>query len=215
MFASIRRYRMDFGSVYGLTRRVDTDFAMRIAEQPGFIAYELIDCGDGTLITISLFGQPEQAEASRSLARAWTAEHGEVTMHRIGSYHGVVWINRASEAALTPIRADMPGRFASVRRYDLRSGDFATFMRLLDSVFVDRVAAIDGFVSYQALDCGAAGWFAVSTYEDQDGAEESDEAAIEFVNEHLRGFGVERTEMIAGDVVVSRAIAQLLVPGHA
>ena len=43
MFASIRRYRLQRGSMDELTRRVDEGFAEEIGRQPGFVAYELID----------------------------------------------------------------------------------------------------------------------------------------------------------------------------
>ena len=46
-------------------------------------------------------------------------------------------------------------------------------------------------------------------------AEASDEWALEFVRRELGGFGVERTEVIGGEVVVSRAMAGLLEPAHA
>jgi hypothetical protein len=215
MFASIRRYRMDMGSVSQLTRRVDAGFAELIVEQPGFISYELIDCNDSGLMTVSTFEHPEEAEASRSLARRFTAEMSDIQMHRIGGYHGVVWVGRASHDALTPGHGGPPFTFASIRRFDLRSGDVAMMMHLLDTVFAEKVSAIDGFRSYQALDCGAAGWFTVSLFRDQEGAEESDDLSLWFVREHLHGYGIERTEMLAGEVMVSRAMSSVLTPIHA
>ena len=68
MFASIRRYRLRGGSMDELARRVDTGFAEDIGSQPGFVAYEFMDCGDGELLTVSVFREAEQAEASRVLA---------------------------------------------------------------------------------------------------------------------------------------------------
>jgi len=50
---------------------------------------------------------------------------------------------------------------------------------------------------------------------DQSAAEESDERALDFVREKLGGFDIERTEMLAGEVLVSRAMAELLQPAHA
>ena len=55
MFASIRRYRLQRGSMDDLLHLVDTDFAETIAEVDGFVAYEVIDLGDGELMTLSVF----------------------------------------------------------------------------------------------------------------------------------------------------------------
>jgi hypothetical protein len=43
------------------TRRVDGTFADRIAAQPGFVSYQLIDCGAGDLFTLSIFLEGAQA----------------------------------------------------------------------------------------------------------------------------------------------------------
>jgi len=50
VFASIRRYRLERGSMEELERRVDEGFAKEIGRQPGFVAYEFMDCGDGEII---------------------------------------------------------------------------------------------------------------------------------------------------------------------
>src|SRR5205823_6342442 len=55
MFASIRRYRTREGSMDELARRVDVGFAEEICARPGFVSYEFIDCGDGEVMTISIF----------------------------------------------------------------------------------------------------------------------------------------------------------------
>src|ERR1700754_2254874 len=82
MFASMRRYRLQPGLVAEFTRRVDESFADQIAAQPGFVSYELIDCGGGDLFTLSLFLEPGQAEASRELARHWTEGRLQDIQHR-------------------------------------------------------------------------------------------------------------------------------------
>ena len=64
MFASMRRYRLEQGSMAELAARVDDDFAERLAAQPGFVSYELIDCGLGEFMTLSIFLALHQAEAS-------------------------------------------------------------------------------------------------------------------------------------------------------
>jgi len=58
------------GSMEELTRRVDED----VGRRPGFVAYEFIDCRDREMITLSVFRDADEAEASRELAQRWTKE---------------------------------------------------------------------------------------------------------------------------------------------
>jgi hypothetical protein len=87
-------------------------------------------------------------------------------------------------------------------------------MHIVDEVFADEIEAMDGFEAYHALDCGSE-IVSISLLRDQAAAEESDERALEFVRRELADFGIERTEVIGGEVVVSRAMATLLEPAHA
>src|SRR5262249_56676336 len=75
MFASMRRYRLERGTMADLSRAIDEDFAEQLAAQPGFVSYEFLDCGLGEFMTFSIFTTLEQAEASRELARRWAEEH--------------------------------------------------------------------------------------------------------------------------------------------
>ena len=74
MFASIRRYRLQRGSMDDLARRVDEEFAEQICAQSGFVSYEFMDCGEGEIMTVSMFAESEQADGSRDLARRWTEQ---------------------------------------------------------------------------------------------------------------------------------------------
>ena len=55
MFASIRRYRMQEGSMDELASRVDEGFAEEISAQHGFVSYEFVNCGNGEVMTVSIF----------------------------------------------------------------------------------------------------------------------------------------------------------------
>ena len=55
-------------------RRVDRDFAEALSQEPGFVAYHAIDTGNDMVMTISLFHDRKQAEASNELAAQWVAE---------------------------------------------------------------------------------------------------------------------------------------------
>jgi hypothetical protein len=216
MFASIRRYRLAQGSMEDLAGRVDSGFAEEIAARPGFVSYEFVDCGDGQIITISLFSEANQAEGSRELAQRWTDENlSDLEFRRIESLRGEVMVSRARGEMLEPAHAQMSGKFASLRRYALRSGDVRELMHIVDEVFADRISEHEGFEAYHALDCGGGEILSLSLFRDQLAAEESDEQALEFVSEHLSAFGIERTEVLGGQVRVSRALSELLVPAHA
>jgi heme-degrading monooxygenase HmoA len=216
MFASIRRYRLKQGSMDELARRVDASFAEEIGRQPGFVSYEFMDCGDGEVTTVSVFRDADEAEASRELAQRWTEENlRDFEFTRLEALSGEIDVSRADQDMLTPSHAGAGERFGSVRRYRLGGGSIGELMHIVDDVFADQMAAMDGFDAYHVLDCGGGEIMSISLFRDQAAAEESDERAMEFVREHLADFGLERTEVIGGKVAVSRAVAQLLEPAHA
>jgi hypothetical protein len=216
VFGSIRRYRLADAPVGELARRVDEGFAEEIRSRPGFVSYELVDCGEDEVVTISMFREHDEAEASRELARRWTdANLADVALRRIEALHGEVSVSRAADQMLEPAHAKATRKFASVRRYALRSGDASELMHTIDQALVDELSGLDGFEAYHALDCGGGEIVSISLFRDQGAAEESDERALEFVD-RLRGrFDLERTEVIGGEVPVSRALPELLEPAHA
>ena len=216
MFASIRRYRLQSGSIEDVARRVDEDFADRIAAQPGFASYEFLDCGDDEVMTISLFREADQAKASRDLAQQWSEENlEEFEFTRSEALHGEVLVSRAAEEMLEPGHQDAARKFASIRRYRLRKGAVEELMHIVDDVFAEQIAKLDGFVGYHALDCEGGEILSISIFRDQGTAEESDERALDFVRDELADFDIERTEVIGGELLVSRALAPVLEPAHA
>jgi len=216
VFASIRRYRMNSGSLDELVGRVDEGLAEKIAIQPGFVSYEFIDCGGGDMMTISLFNGEQRAETSRELADLWTLMRvTDLDYRRTESRRGEVMVSRAQHDALKPARARGGAKFATIRRYQLRAGDVRQLMHLVDSVFADQVVSIKGFEAYHAIDWGRGDIISVGLFRDQSPAKESDELALGFVKEDLAAFDIERTEVVGGPVCVSRAMAALLEPAHA
>ncbi len=215
MFASIRRYRLQAGSMEDLTRRVDAGFAEDIAREPGFIAYEFMDCGDGEIFTFSVFAEAGHAEASRVLAQRWTAHNlQDLEFSRLETLRGEIVVSRAARDMLAPGHAGAARKFASVRRYTMRSGELGELLHLVDEVFADQIEAMDGFEAYHALDCGGEG-VTFSLFRDRDSAEASVELGLDFARQELGRFGVERSAVMSGEVLVSRAMAELLEPAHA
>jgi heme-degrading monooxygenase HmoA len=216
MFASIRRYRLTQGPIEELARRVDEGFAEEISARPGFVSYEFIECGADEIMTISMFSEPQQAEDSRELAQRWTEDNLRgLEFHRIEALRGEVMVSRAAGEMLEPAHVQVMGKFASIRRYALRSGDVGELMHTVDQVFADQLSGMAGFEAYHALDCGRGEILSISLFRDQSTAEASDDQALQFVSKHLGTFDIERTEVIGGEVRVSRALAEVLEPTHA
>jgi quinol monooxygenase YgiN len=104
MYASIRRYRVSPESMDELLHEVDTGFAENIQEMDGFVGYECVDCGNGTLLTISTFRDQQGAEASAEAAAAWVQEtlSDRFDIERLDVFMGEVGVSRAREAMLEP-----------------------------------------------------------------------------------------------------------------
>lgn len=179
MFASIRRYRLTRGSMEELTRRVDDGFAEEICTQPGFVSYEFMDRGEGEIMTISLFGEAQQAEASRALAQRWTEENlTDLEFTRIEALRGEVMASRAAQEMLEPAHVTADRKFASVRRYRPHSGSVGELMHIVDEVCADLIQGMDGFEADHVLGCGSGEILSVSRFRDQSSAEDSDERAL-------------------------------------
>lgn len=95
MYASVRRYEMDPGSVDELMRRVEEGFVPIVSRAPGFIAYYALDVGDGVVASINVFEDQAGAEESDRRAADWVKENvasllpnppqvtaGEVIVHK-------------------------------------------------------------------------------------------------------------------------------------
>lgn len=216
MFASMRRYRLQSGQQAEFMRRVDESFADRIAAQPGFVCYELIDCGGGDLFTLSIFLEPGQAETSRELARRWTKDNLEDLEHtRYDAIHGESLVGRAAPGMLDPGHVGAAPRRASIRYYRLRSGSVQQLLQRVDDLFADDLPAMEGFEASHLLDCDNDEVLWVSVLRDEEAIEAADARAAQFMRDELADFRPEHVVSIRGDIAVSRADAGLLEPAHA
>ena len=68
MYAAIRRYQLDTGSVQEVERQINEGYLPAIKEVSGFQAYYAVDAGDGRLTTVSVF--EDQAGAEESTRKA-------------------------------------------------------------------------------------------------------------------------------------------------
>ena len=216
MYASIRGYRVARGSIKELARRVDDDFAEQVSAQPGFVSYEFIEYGPEEFVTVSIFRDPDAADASRVLARHWTDVHlTDFEFTRIEPLQGEIRVSRAAQDMLRAGHTDGAEKFAGVRCYQLNAGSVDELMHRVDTAFADRIAAIAGFEAYHAFDCGGGQLLTVSLFRDAFGADESNDRSKQFVFDELGDFDLDRVLMLTGRVTVSRARAQLLEPAHA
>jgi hypothetical protein len=216
MFASTRRYRLERGSMAELARRVDEGFVEQLAAQPGFVSYEFIDCGLGEFMTVSIFHELEQAEGSRELARQWADEHlQDLELPCLEAAHGEILVSRAARHMLEANHVGAARKPVSIRRFRLDGGTAGELMRRIDGVFADRIQAMDGFEACHVFECGGDEILWISFVRDYDAAEESDDRTFQFVSEELRDFRLERKLALRGDMIVSRAMTELLEPTHA
>jgi len=106
MFASVRRYRLESGSIDDLLHLVDTDFAESVEEMDGFMEYQVLECGNGEIITITTFKDRRSAEASAEMASDWVRDTlaRKFDLTRLEVFVGEVAVSRASEDVTVPAR---------------------------------------------------------------------------------------------------------------
>lgn len=71
MYVVIRRYEADIASSDEVVRRVREGFLPLIQQRPGFVAYHLVDAGDGVITSISIFRDHAEANESTRNAAEW------------------------------------------------------------------------------------------------------------------------------------------------
>lgn len=74
MYVSIRKYEKVV-SVGEVCRRIALSFLPLLKKSPGFIAYYAIDCGGGTMATVSIFSTEQMALESNEAAATWLQGH--------------------------------------------------------------------------------------------------------------------------------------------
>jgi hypothetical protein len=106
MHASVRRYRCDPGQIRDIMHLVDSEFAEQISAESGFCDYQAIDCGNGMLMTISMFEDQSGAERSADLAAEFVRERmSDFDIERIDVTTGEVQVSRAAQQMLEPAHA--------------------------------------------------------------------------------------------------------------
>jgi hypothetical protein len=73
-YMSVRRYTT-MGPTDVIVRIVTEGFVPIIRDAPGFIAFYVVDGGDGRLASVSVFTDQAGADASNRMAAGYIAEH--------------------------------------------------------------------------------------------------------------------------------------------
>jgi hypothetical protein len=103
MYASFRRYRMGAGSMDDAMHLADTEFADRLAEEPGFVDYQVVATGDDMIVSMTIFDSEEQCLVSNDLAADFVREHlAPFQVERLEVFGGEVMVSRAAEKVLEP-----------------------------------------------------------------------------------------------------------------
>jgi hypothetical protein len=106
MHTSVRKYKVDPEQMDEVVRRVDGTFAPRVEAMPGFVAYELLDCGYGILLTITTCHDRDAAERSIQLAADFVSSELEgIEIERVEATIGEVGVSRAIAEMLEPTHA--------------------------------------------------------------------------------------------------------------
>jgi Antibiotic biosynthesis monooxygenase len=104
MYTVIREYRMTAGSVDDLMHRVDVGIADVFADQEGFLGYEVLDAGDGRIVSITTFTDRSRAQTSTELAADFVRDElGEFGIVRTAHMTGEVMVSRAGSRLLEPV----------------------------------------------------------------------------------------------------------------
>jgi quinol monooxygenase YgiN len=102
----------------------------------------------------------------------------------------------------------------SIRTYRVNKGSIDEALHRVDRDLAEAFVQEPGFIAYQVARTGDRTVAAVSLFAEADQAETSNDLAAQWVADELTDFDVERLGVIGGEVMVSRAIADVLEPAH-
>jgi heme-degrading monooxygenase HmoA len=105
--------------------------------------------------------------------------------------------------------------YMSIRTYRVGTGSIENLMHRVDRDLAESFSQEPGFIAYQVVRTGDRAVASVTVFREREQAEASNDLAAQWVAEELADFDVERMGVIGGEVLVSRAVADMLEPAHA
>jgi len=104
--------------------------------------------------------------------------------------------------------------YISIRTYRVGKGSIDDVMHRVDRDLAEAFAQEPGFISYHVAQTGERMVASTTLFAEREQADASNELAAEWVADNLDDFEVERIGVIGGEVMVSRAMAEVLEPAH-
>ena len=101
-----------------------------------------------------------------------------------------------------------------VRTYRVGTGSIDDLMHRVDRDFAEAMAQEPGFIAYQAVRTGERTVASITVFRDAEQTEASNELAAQWVAEDLQDFEIESMGRFGGEVMVSRAVAEMLEPAR-
>ena len=102
----------------------------------------------------------------------------------------------------------------SVRTYRVGTGSIDGLMHRVDRDFAEAMAQEPGFIAYHAVRTGERTVASITVFRDAEQAEASNQLAAQWIEEELEDLAIESMGRFGGEVMVSRAMAELLEPAH-
>ena len=102
----------------------------------------------------------------------------------------------------------------NVRTYRVGTGSIDELMHRVDRDFAEAMAQEPGFIAYHAIRTGERTVASIAVFHDAEQAKASNELAAQWIAENLRDFEIESMGRFGGEVMVSRAVAEILEPAH-
>src|SRR3954454_1421245 len=101
-----------------------------------------------------------------------------------------------------------------VRTYRVGTGSINDLMHRVDRDLAEAMAQEPGFIAYQAVRTGERTVASITIFRDAEQAEASNELAAEWVTEDLQDFAIESMGRFGGEVMASRAVAEMFEPAR-
>ena len=97
MQASVRKYKVDQSMVDEVSRRVEETFVSQVSAVPGFVAYYVIDAGNGILIAVTVGDDADVVQQSADMAAEFVRDElSDVEIERVEAASGEVTVSKTA-----------------------------------------------------------------------------------------------------------------------
>jgi hypothetical protein len=191
MHGVLRYYTLDAKNVNEVVRRVAEGGVPILKAIPGFVAYTMMDAGQGHLVTYSVYESKTGTEESTKRAAAWVKENiASMLPNPPRVLEGEVRLREIKE---------LP-KYGVIRRYQVDVKNIDQIISRAKGGFLPLVTHLPGFATYSILDAGKGTLVTLSGFTAQTGAAESTKAAATYVKEHLSSLVPNPPEVTSGEV---------------